>query len=331
MQCEVIQSSRGLVRQKQCLFSIIIPTYIRPKQLRSCLESLTRLDYPVDRFEVIVVDDGSETPPRDSVALVQDKLNITLLTQQHAGPASARNNGAAKAVGEFLVFTDDDCIVAPDWLMALTARFTATPDHAIGGQTFNMLPENIYSAASQSLIDYLYKYYNAVPSKATFLTSNNLALPANRFRAIGGFDTIFSMAAGEDRELCDRWLHKGYPLTYAPEVVVYHAHALTLPSFGLQHFNYGRSAFHVHSARARRGEIGVNEPLTFYINMLRHSRMHARKWRTLFLRALVAGSQFANAVGFFYEQIRARNHGQLKPRQLVVLWALIGALIEFPP
>jgi GT2 family glycosyltransferase len=81
------------------------------------------------------------------------------------------------------------------------------------------------------MTDAVYAYYNDDPHQAHFFTTNNLALPAERFRAIGGFDTTFPLAASEDREFCDRWLHHGYQMTYSPEVVVYHAHVLTLRTF----------------------------------------------------------------------------------------------------
>ncbi len=54
--------------QRQPFFSIIVPTYNRLRQLSACVQSLTCLDYPRDRFEVIVVDDGSKTPPKAVVA-----------------------------------------------------------------------------------------------------------------------------------------------------------------------------------------------------------------------------------------------------------------------
>ncbi len=83
-------------------FSVIIPTYQRPEQLGTCLSALTELDYPSDRFEIIVVDDGSPVSPEPVVASFRDRLNLTLLTQPNSGPASARNTGAAHAKGEFL-------------------------------------------------------------------------------------------------------------------------------------------------------------------------------------------------------------------------------------
>ncbi len=77
--------------QEQPVFSIIVPTNASPEQLADCLRSLTRLDYPRDRFEVIVAHDGGETQPEAAVASLQDRLDMTLITQPHAGPAAARN------------------------------------------------------------------------------------------------------------------------------------------------------------------------------------------------------------------------------------------------
>lgn len=285
------------------LFSIIIPTYARPQRLATCLKAIAHLDYPRDRFEVIVVDDGSEMPIQPVVAPFQDKLDLTLITQPNSGPAKARNTGAAKARGKFLVFTDDDCTPAPDWLKTLSVRFTTAPDCLIGGRTLNALPNNLYSTASQVLIDYLYEYYNADPSRSSFFASNNLALPADRLHALGGFDTTFPLAAGEDREFCDRWLNCGYKMIYAPEVQVNHAHKLALPTFWRQHFNYGRGAFCFYQARSRRNLERIKvEPLSFYFNLLTYPLSQASSQQALLIAALFLVSQVANVAGFFWER-----------------------------
>lgn len=172
------------MRQEQLFFSIIIPTYARPGQLAACLQSLAHLDYPHDCFEVIVVDDGSETLPEDVVASFRDQLDLTMLTQTHAGPAVARNTGAAQARGEFLAFTDDDCAPASNWLQVLGAHLIKEPDCAIGGRTLSAFPANRYSAATQFMIDYLYSYYNPDPNQSRFFASNNFlagrSLPHDR-------------------------------------------------------------------------------------------------------------------------------------------------------
>ncbi len=64
------------MKYKTFFISIIIPTYNRPQQLTSCLESLTKLDYPQQSFEVIVVDDGSKTPLDTVVAPFKSQLKL---------------------------------------------------------------------------------------------------------------------------------------------------------------------------------------------------------------------------------------------------------------
>jgi GT2 family glycosyltransferase len=291
------------MQQQQPVFSIIIPTYARPDRLAVCLQAITHLQYPRECFEVLAVDDGSQAPPEALVTSFARQCNLTLLTQPHAGPATARNTGAARAKGAYLAFTDDDCTPAPDWLQTLAVRFAATPDCAIGGRTLNALSHNLYSAASQLLIDYLYSYYNANANGAHFFASNNLAMPAAHFRAIGGFDTTFPLAAGEDRELCDRWLHHGYRMIYAPEVLVHHCHDLTLRTFCKQHFNYGRGAFYFRQMRAQRGLAPIRlEPLAFYLDLLRYPFSRAQGQQALLLAALLVLSQGANAGGFWREK-----------------------------
>jgi len=292
------------MEQKLPHFSIIVPTYARTRQISDCLQSLVRLDYPRDRFEVIIVNDGGPTVPEMVVRPVRDRLNVKIIEQTHAGPATARNTGAAQAKGEFLVFTDDDCAPSVDWLQTLAARFAATPSHIIGGQTLNAIPNDLYSTASQVLLDYLYAYYN-VGSDRSFFASNNLALARELFYEVGGFDTRFPLAAGEDRDFCNRWLQRGYGMTFAPEVTVHHAHKLTLWTFCRQHFNYGRGAVYFHQARIRYGQEGIKiEPMSFYLNLLRYpfSKMHS--WRAFLLAALLVVSQEAVAAGFFWGKVR---------------------------
>ena len=303
------------MEDKQPFFSIIIPTFNRPLPLTHCLQCLERLDYPQDRFEVIVVDDGSESPAEAVVSSFSNRLDITLITQPHSGPAIARNKGAAHAKGEFLAFTDDDCAPAPEWLKTLVQRFNGTPDNMIGGRTLNALLQNPYSTASDLLIRYLYAYYNANPDQARFFASNNLTLSKVGFHQIGGFDMVFPRAGAEDREFCERWLRHGFRMAYAPEVLIYHAHRLTLRSFFRQQFNYGRGAFHFHQLRARRRLDHFRlEPLSFYVNMLRYPLAEIRGPRKYLVLALIVLSQATNTAGFLREMVEHVIGKQLETR-----------------
>ena len=296
------------------VFSIIIPTRNRPKELDSCLQAITRLEYPADCFEVIVVDDGGYGSPAAVVDRFRQRINVTLFSQAHGGPSAARNAGAKRAGGNLLAFTDDDCMPKADWLQKLAARFARTPDHLIGGRTLNRLNKNPYSTASQIIVDLVYAYYNADPSNARFLASNNVAIPAGQFHEIGGFDINFRTS--EDRELCDRWRYHDFQMTYAPEAVIYHAHALTLGSFLSQHFGYGRGAFRFHQTRARRGSGHFVQELEFYRHFpsllaRRLSRLH--RTQPLSVAPLLLAWQAANAAGFLWEMSQSKRIKEAKP------------------
>jgi GT2 family glycosyltransferase len=285
-------------------FSIIVPTYRRRTQLAACLESIAQLQYPNDRFEVLVVSDEIEMPPEDIVRAFRDKLTVTLLTQTHGGPAAARNTGAARAKGRVLAFIDDDCAPSANWLEVLAKRLATSPDCMIGGHTLNALPDNSCSVASQMLIDYLYSYFNANNDDGVFFASNNICVPADLFHSISGFDPSFPMAAAEDREFCGRWVHRGYRLIYAPEAVVYHAHSLTLLTFWRQHFRYARGAFHLRQRQGTRSRGGVGiRPLSFYVNLLRYPFSHAPSGHAFRASLLLAVSQAATIAGFSWEKI----------------------------
>jgi GT2 family glycosyltransferase len=292
------------MKRKLPYFSVIIPTYNRPRELRWCLRALSSLDYPRDRVEIIVVDDGNNVSVGSVVASFEDRLNVTLVRQRHAGPAAARNTGAMRARGEFLVFTDDDCAPAPDWLQRLAARFVHGSHQAVGGKTINALRGNRYSVASQIVVDYLCRWYNTDPERARFSSSNNVAIPAKAFRAIGGFDTTFTRAAGEDREFCDRLLYHGYALVYAPEVLVCHLHSLTLATFLKQHFKYGRGSFRFHQAERTRYNLKRVrlQPLSFYHQLVKAPFFAEADQHAFMLSGLLLMSQVSTGVGYLWEQ-----------------------------
>lgn len=284
-------------------FSIVVPTYNRPQRLAACLTALAQLNYPADCFEIIAVDDGSAMDLNPVVAQIESAVPITLLHQENQGPAAARNRGAAAATGEFLAFTDDDCAPLPDWLLTFAAQFAQTPKALVGGYSINALTENLFSTASQQLIDYLYGYYNGEDRSISFFASNNIALPRATFMEIDGFDMSFPLAAAEDREFCDRWLHLGHPMVYIPEAQILHSHDLSLGSFWKQHFGYGRGAYCFHQLRAQRNAAPMAvEPLSFYTNLLTYPWTTSSSHSGLLLTGLLFLSQFATTAGFFRER-----------------------------
>jgi glycosyltransferase involved in cell wall biosynthesis len=286
------------------LFSVVVPTYRRPEQLATCLSALARLEWPRDGFEVIVVDDGSDDPPEHVVDAFRGALDVELVRHPHGGPGAARNAGAARARGAVLAFTDDDCEPDPTWLTALAARLAATPECLVGGRVLCGIPGNSFAAASQAVVTYLYAYYADHPDRTRFFTTNNLALPTAVFHAIGGFDTVTLQDTAEDRELCDRWVHSGRPLAYAPDALVRHSHNLTFRSFVRQHLSYGRGAVYFHAVRGRRGDRPFRvEPVRFYAGMIRHALADRSARRPPLVAALVALSQAVYVGAYLWELV----------------------------
>jgi glycosyltransferase involved in cell wall biosynthesis len=285
--------------------TVVVPTHDRPAALERCLAGLVQQDYPAGSFELIVVDDGS-TRPVTVCAEVCARVRVTVVRQNQSGPAAARNVGVQHAVGSFIAFIDDDCVAERGWLAALVSTLTDHPGAGAGGHVLNGLATNAWSEASQLLVGFLYGYYNREPESARFLTSNNLAFPRIGLVDVGGFDPVYQRAAGEDRELCDRWTRLGRRLIYVPDARVSHAHPLTLRTFWRQHYTYGRGAWGFRQSKARDGVRGVRvEPLTFYWGLITHPLRHRGPSGARFSARLLF-AQIANAIGFAAEAVRGR-------------------------
>lgn len=283
--------------------SVVIPTRRRPRQLRACLESLRAVDYPVANFEVIVVDDGGGLPAA-LIEAVRPWLDIRLLSQDHHGPATARNRGIAAARGDIVAFTDDDCTVDRGWLRALDEAIARHPDAIVGGATNSSIDSSIFAVASQDLVDFLYEYYAAVPTSLRFFATNNVACRREAILSLGGFDESFPRAAAEDRDLCERWHEAGRPFHFEEGARVTHHLQSTLRRYVAQHLRYGQGAAHLNRARQRRGHRGPKlEPLSFYVRLVTHPVRRGLSPRTVALSILAFLSQAAYGAGYYTERL----------------------------
>ena len=113
------------------LVSIVIPVKDRAEELVRCLHSLEQLDYPLERREIIVVDDGSS----DGSPAVAIRFGCRLVATDEpgSGPAAARNLGVSVARGEILAFIDSDCTASTGWLRELVGGFSDPALAAVGG------------------------------------------------------------------------------------------------------------------------------------------------------------------------------------------------------
>jgi glycosyltransferase involved in cell wall biosynthesis len=301
------QPTEPSVEPERPFFSIVVPTFNRPAALAELLRALCAQDYPSSRLEVVLVNDGGACLA-DVVAPFRDRLRISLLEQNHAGCAAARQLGAANASGRWLAFTDDDCRPASGWMGNLEQVCRAAPDCAISGTVRNGLRTNLCSETTQLLLDYL-ALHSQASGRSRFSPTNNLAFPAAAFASIGGMDANWPVAGGEDRELCARWLRAGFGFIHAADAVVFHYHALHLASFWRQHFNYGCGA-HLFRARvaASKHPVPPFEPARFYLRLPLFAFRRYPFGSAAAPAVLLGFAQMANAAGFLWhaagEQLR---------------------------
>lgn len=282
--------------------SVVITTYERPGPLAGALQALARQQFPKERFEVILVNDGGATSLEDVVRPFRDQLQLRVISQANTGPGAGRNTGAAQAQGALLAFTDDDCQPHAEWLHALQRAAEASPGCLLGGRTVAGFPEVLCSEASQLILNAAYNFYNSEPANARFFASNNMAIPADLFRAIGGFNPAFRLAS-EDRDLCERWRGSGRRLVYVPDAAVTHFQHLSFATFVRLHFRYGRGASRFHQERIRHGSSRFRDHIGLYREW--------RQWwfgpwreqaglRAAALQIMLLSWQAANAAGFLY-------------------------------
>ena len=132
-------------------FSVIVPTFNRLDEIRELLESLERQTLSKDKFEIIIVDDGSTDATEDFILdmIGKNTLNLSFYKQDHKGPGPSRNTGMEQAKGEYYIFVDSDCIADENWLKAYDVAISE-PVAGFGG------PDKVRSDFSplQKAIDY---------------------------------------------------------------------------------------------------------------------------------------------------------------------------------
>ena len=275
--------------------AIVIATYDRPDHLRECLASIGRLEG--GPYTVIVVDDGSPTSLSTICAEAGD--NITLVRQENAGPAAARNRGVVEATGaDIILFTDDDCRPNSGWAERLIAAHGGDENRLVGGMVVNGLAKNPFSSASQAILTYSYNEFADFDDRLSFFTTNNLCVSRAKFLEIGGFDENYRFAS-EDRDFSFRWRQAGGHLRFAPDAHVSHRHRLNATRFLRQHYSYGKGARQFHERIRTSGAESVKlGQASFYAGLLLHP-MRRPSLSSLVQTFLIGVAHASMALGYF--------------------------------
>lgn len=223
----------------EIVISVVIPTYNRRHSLSRCLEALENQSLSRDKFEVIIVNDGSSDDTKEFLSGYNSSsgLNLVIFNNENQGPAVSRNMAIKAAKGEFIAFTDDDCVPQERWLKDLLEEFPKNPKCAgVGGKILRL-----HDTVLSRYIDEITPLdHQTEENEINFLVTANAMYRRSVLLEVDGFDTRFLWAGGEDPELSMRITNLGYYLKITGNALVKHDHRATLKSIYKTNYNYGK-------------------------------------------------------------------------------------------
>ncbi len=184
--------------------SIAICTYKRPAGLRRLLAALRPQVSGHPEREIIVVNDGSHDETYEGVRLDFADIIKYRALPRNVGIAEARNATAKLATGDYIVFTDDDCVPTVWWLDWLAARLAQSPElDVVAGVTHPLVNERQPFFSHVQANHRLLPAPSRSPGGVLFVTAN-VAIRRSLFESLGGFGFPGFFKAGEDTELASR-------------------------------------------------------------------------------------------------------------------------------
>lgn len=252
-------------------FSVIVPVYNTAAYLSRCVSALLAQDYPRSQFEILCIDNNSTD---ESLRILNGFDGIRVFNEPQQSSYAARNRGVAEARGEWLAFTDSDCIASPNWLQSIEKALSDPSVHVVLGRR-RPLPD---TGASRLIADYENSrdsyVFNSPAGHAYYGYTNNQATRASTMRKYGPFivrprgsDTIFV------RRVVEGESHRA--VIYAPDMLVHHAELDSPRAFLKKNFVYGRS-------RKLHQHITASQPLTAsdrHTILMQTLRAHQYTWR----------------------------------------------------
>lgn len=226
--------------KKGILMSVVVVVKNGERTIKQCLDSLFNQNQPIEQYEVIVVDGGSTD---GTLSLVQD-YPIRLLIDVGGTIAHGRNVGVQAAEGDYIAFTDSDCVVQKDWLKVFfTELQNRTNVIAVGGP--NLVGE--FDPPLSKVIGYMQETfvgsggspqsYALKESKYVCSLANCNVMYRKKVLLEENFDNTFNV--GEDCELNYRLAQKGCSFLYFPNAFVWHSRPQSFRKFFKKMFSYG--------------------------------------------------------------------------------------------
>jgi len=214
--------------------SVVIPAYNAEKTIGKTLNATLSQNFPKNRYEIIVVDDGSDDDTRQ---IIKKFRRVRLLKQKHKGPAVARNLGVKYAKGEIVLFTDADCIPDKNWIKKIIEPFKNKNIVGVAGTYVTLNKDKFFARFTGYEIEQRHENMKKFDS-INFVGSYNCAYRKSVFMEFEGFDKSFLIASGEDPELSFRIEKIGhYKIVFQPKAIVFHSHPENIKTYFKQKYN----------------------------------------------------------------------------------------------
>ncbi len=220
-------------------FSFIIPVYNRPNEIRELLQSLQAQSFQ-NPFEVVIVEDGSTESCEEIVQQFQNELSISYYQKKNTGPGDSRNFGMRKAVGNYFIVLDSDCILPAEYLQIVYQALQQDYVHCFGGpdnahESFSLIQKAInYAMTSVLSTGGIRGGKNSIDKFQP--RSFNMGISKEAFETTQGFGNIHP---GEDPDLTFRLWNKGYDTRLIAEAFVYHKRRIDWSKFYAQVHKFG--------------------------------------------------------------------------------------------
>jgi glycosyltransferase involved in cell wall biosynthesis len=208
--------------------SVVVPTRGRAQLLKNCLQSLLAQDYPKDRFEIVIVEDGTNEAEKIVIECINGStVPVQYVWIPHSGLAVARNVGAEKSTGEIVAYIDDDALAVPRWLNLLVEALHVDGAGGAGGRVSPDYPDN--SLLSEVDADGQLKSSGnnstlAGIHEVAFVPGGNMAFWRRYLTEVNGFDGAYTKRGcwREETDLCVRLRRKGHRIFYTSAAEVAH-------------------------------------------------------------------------------------------------------------
>ncbi len=301
-------------------FSVVIPTYNRQPILAKCLlalEAQVITNSQIQGYEVIVVDDGSTDNTLAWLSHAKAQLpHVKVVTQNHLGPAAARNLGVTKATGEIIIFIDSDLVVTPNFIEA-HAHSLISHSQKLGNDRLFTYGRVVNTA---NFDDPTSEPYKLTDFSAAYFATGNVAIARKWLEKAGLFDTRFQLYGWEDLELGVRLKKLGLKLIKCPLAVGYHWH----PPFSLEQIP---SLIEKEKQRGRMGILFYEKHPSLNVRMMiQMTWLHRLLWGTLSL----GGRLNEKTMSTFLAKLINRGQSQLalEIARIFLNWYNVQAVYE---